>query len=90
MALYVDDLDRTIIIDDVPNVFNGVYADSIDELLAFCNSAKIRPYNMLFKTNLRHRMIYLLKGKRNQVRRFGGHYIKYGETPWLRDQMDWD
>lgn len=42
MAVYVDDLDRTIIVDDVPSTFRAIYADSAEELLAFCKSHKVR------------------------------------------------
>ena len=34
MALFVDDLDRTITIQDVPHIYNAVYSTSLEELSA--------------------------------------------------------
>ena len=82
MALFVDDLDRTIIINDVPSIFNAVYSTSLEELCAFCQSAHIFREAMALKPSVLHNMASVEKRKRNVVFKFGGSPIRFGEIPW--------
>lgn len=82
MALFVDDLDRTIIIRDVPGIYNAVYSTSLEELWAFCQSAHIFREAMVLKPAVSHNVAYIEKRKRHVVFKFGGSPIRFGETPW--------
>jgi len=90
MALYVDNLDRVITVDDVPTIYNGVYSDSAEELWAFCQSTHIHRSLVFFKPEVTHNVAYVLKTKRYIVSRFGGTPIAFGETPWIKDDYNWD
>lgn len=90
MVLYVDNLDRTITIDDVPTIYNGVYSTSVEELLCFCQSAHIDSSLILLVPNVRHSMAYMLKSKREWIKRFGGNIIQFGSAHWQRDELNWD
>jgi hypothetical protein len=90
MALYVDDLDRVITIDDVPTIYNGVYSTSVEELLCFCQSAHIDSSLIILNPNVTHSMAYMLKKKREWIKRFGGNIVEFGRSSWVRDELDWD
>lgn len=82
MALFVDDLDRTITIQDVPRIYNAVYSTSLEELWAFCQSAHIFREVVALKPCAIHNVAYIDKRKRHVVFKFGGSPIRFGETPW--------
>jgi hypothetical protein len=90
MALYVDDLDRVITIDDVPTIYNGVYSTSVEELLCFCQSAHIDSSLIILSPNVTHSMAYMLKSKREWIKRFGGNIVEFGRSFWVRNELDWD
>jgi hypothetical protein len=90
MAIYLDDLDRIIIVDDVAKIYNGLYADSLEELVAFCRSHRIRTEYMSYRPYTEHNVAWVDKQRIRKFHKFPMTMIRHGERPWVDNAMIWD